>query len=98
KRAVLNVFNRYFSKEEFPGIVQKFQEGLTFEASEIRSSKSYVKESKSLDGIGHAFQKLECGKEPAAMASAVEFVLEGLHLNRKLNKSKADKSGFRYQA
>jgi magnesium chelatase subunit I len=33
-----------------------------------------------------AIDKLQVGGNPAAVASAVEFVLEGLHLNRKLNK------------
>jgi magnesium chelatase subunit I len=30
--------------------------------------------------------KLNVGGNPAAVASAIEFILEGLHLNRKLNK------------
>ena len=33
-----------------------------------------------------AVDKLGVGGNPAAVASAVEFILEGLHLNRKLNK------------
>ena len=33
---------------------------------------------------------------PAAIAAAVEFVLEGLHLNRKLNKERGEtRSTFR---
>ena len=31
-------------------------------------------------------RKLYVGKNPAVLASAVEFVLEGLHLNKRLNK------------
>jgi magnesium chelatase subunit I len=30
--------------------------------------------------------KLEARGNPATIASAVEFILEGLHLNRRLNK------------
>jgi magnesium chelatase subunit I len=33
---------------------------------------------------------LGVGGNPAAVASAVEFVLEGLHLNRRLNKAAGD--------
>jgi hypothetical protein len=35
----------------------------------------------------HAACKKLGAKDPAAVASALEFVLEGLHLSRKLNKS-----------
>ena len=31
-------------------------------------------------------QRLGCAKSPGMMASGIEFVLEGLHLNKKLNK------------
>jgi len=40
---------------------------------------------KSLDGLSAAVQKLTDDQRPEVVASAVEFVLEGLHLNRKLN-------------
>jgi magnesium chelatase subunit I len=40
-----------------------------------------------LGGAGH----------PARVAAAVEFVLEGLHLNRKLNKDRGA-GGPRYRA
>jgi magnesium chelatase subunit I len=36
----------------------------------------------------HAACKKLGAKDPAAVASALEFVLEGLHLSRKLNKDK----------
>jgi magnesium chelatase subunit I len=35
----------------------------------------------------HAASKKLGAKSPAEVASALEFVLEGLHLSRKLNKS-----------
>ena len=98
KRAVVNVFGKYFSVEDFSGLIQKFQEGLTFETSEFMPSKSYIKALKGLDDLGEAFNRLGCQKDPAVMASALEFILEGLHLNRKLNKNKKEKRGFRYQA
>jgi magnesium chelatase subunit I len=36
--------------------------------------------------LKEAVDQLGVGGNPAAVASAVEFILEGLHLNRKLNK------------
>ena len=93
KKAVVNVFNRYFSAEDFDGIVLKFQEGLTFETSDSLPSKTYSRGLKYLDGMSGVLEYLGCDKEPAVKASALEFVLEGLHLNRRLNK---EKRGGRY--
>ena len=98
KRAAANVFNRYFANEEFAEVVQKFEAGFTFETSEFKASRSFARSLKSLDGVDEAVKRLGCDKESAAAASAIEFVLEGLHLNRRLNKSKRDKSGYRYTA
>ena len=48
--------------------------------------------------MSEAIDKLGVGGNPAAVASAVEFILEGLHLNRKLNKDAAGpRSVTRYQ-
>jgi magnesium chelatase subunit I len=38
--------------------------------------------------LGEAIARLDAGESPAGIASAVEFVLEGLHLNRRLNKER----------
>jgi magnesium chelatase subunit I len=43
-----------------------------------------------------AITKLEAQGNPAAVAAAVEFVLEGLHLSRRLNKDRTT-SGLRYR-
>ena len=37
-----------------------------------------------------AIAKLSAQGNPATIASAVEFVLEGLHLNRRLNKDRSE--------
>jgi magnesium chelatase subunit I len=43
-----------------------------------------------------AVQRLEATGNPPMVASGVEFVLEGLHLNRKLNKDRtAGKTRYR---
>jgi magnesium chelatase subunit I len=48
-------------------------------------------------GFGAAMTKLGAAGHPARVAAAVEFVLEGLHLNRKLNKDRGA-GGPRYRA
>jgi magnesium chelatase subunit I len=84
--AVLSAFNRQFSVREFDRVVLAFENGLMVEASELMPSMDYVHQLSHLDGMREAVDKLSVGGNPAAVASAIEFVLEGLHLNRKLNK------------
>ena len=39
-----------------------------------------------MPGLRGALGDLDVGETPAGVASAVEFVLEGLHLSKRLNK------------
>lgn len=87
--AVLTTFNRQFSVRSFERLILAFENGLTVEASELMPAMDYVHQLSHLDGMREAVDKLGVGGNPAAVASAVEFVLEGLHLNRKLNKDAA---------
>jgi magnesium chelatase subunit I len=84
--AVLSSFNKLFSVREFDRVVLAFENGLTVEASELMPSMDYVHQLSHLDGMREGVDKLNVGGNPAAVASAIEFILEGLHLNRKLNK------------
>jgi magnesium chelatase subunit I len=55
-----------------------------------------VKQALQIPGMKGAVAKLGATGNPAAIAAAVEFVLEGLHLNRKLNKERGEtRSTFR---
>ena len=48
-----------------------------------------------LNGFGQALNKLGIAEDGPAIASAMEFILEGLHLNRRLNRDLME-GGFRY--
>jgi magnesium chelatase subunit I len=88
--AVLAVFNRTFSIREFDRLVQAFENGLAVETSDLMPSMDYVLQLSHLDGMNDIVDTLGVGGNPAGVASAVEFVLEGLHLNRRLNKATGD--------
>jgi magnesium chelatase subunit I len=49
----------------------------------------------NLDGLPAAVRRLTDDQRPEVLASAVEFVLEGLHLNRRLNCERTP-LGYRY--
>jgi len=88
--AVLNVFNRYFTVQEFDDLVHAFEDGLNVEVGDTMPSMEYMLQASSAVGLKAAVTRLGAPNNPAAIASAVEFVLEGLHLNRKLNKDRMD--------
>jgi magnesium chelatase subunit I len=88
--AVLNVFNRYFTVPEFDELVHAFEGGLNVEVGDTLPSMEYMLQASSAVGLKAAVAKLGAQNNPASIASAVEFVLEGLHLNRKLNKDRTD--------
>lgn len=95
-RAVYNVFNRTFSLAEFDSLLAAFGRGATMHVSSTQASGEYVKQALQIPGMKGAVAKLGASGNPAAVAAAVEFVLEGLHLNRKLNKERGDaRSTFR---
>jgi len=96
QRAVLNVFNRTFSLAEFESLLAAFQRGATMHVSSSLASGEYVKQALQIPGMKGAVAKLGAAGNPATVAAAVEFVLEGLHLNRKLNKERGEtRSTFR---
>jgi magnesium chelatase subunit I len=90
KTAVLNIFRRHFEVTQFAELVQRFDAGLTFEVSEWQPSIRYVAFAKEAPGLEKAVKSLGGPGKAAATASAVEFILEGLHLSKRLNKSETE--------
>jgi magnesium chelatase subunit I len=88
--AIVNTFNRYFMVQEFEEMVRAFDNGLTVETSDNLGSMDYALQAAQMAGLKDAIAKLGAGSNPATIASAVEFILEGLHLNRRLNKDRSE--------
>jgi len=88
-RAVVNVFNRHFALSELAPLVDRFDEpGLEAEVGELVPSRTHGTLIAAVPELGAAIARLDTGESPAGIASAAEFVLEGLHLNRRLNKER----------
>jgi magnesium chelatase subunit I len=95
QKAVLNVFNRAFTGSDLDDVVASFQGGMKVDVSDLMPSEAYVRQIGEARPIHAACRKLGA-KDPASVASAVEFVLEGLHLSRKLNKDvKSGQTSYR---
>ncbi len=86
--AVVAVFNRYFNLGELELIVNRFKAGQAVEVGEMTPSSEYVALANQIEGLMPAIEKVGGAGSPAETASAVEFLLEGLHLNKRLNKDK----------
>ncbi|MCH8901268.1 MAG: magnesium chelatase [Chloroflexi bacterium] len=84
--ALVAVFNRNLNVVDLEDIVTEFKAGQSVEVSDLLPSKEYVKMVKKIEGLDRAVAKLKPGENLAVIASAVEFILEGLHLNKRLNK------------
>jgi magnesium chelatase subunit I len=88
-RAVVNVFNRHFALSELLPLIERFEEeGLEAEVGELVPSSAHGELAASVPELRAANARLDAGESPAGIASATEFVLEGLHLNRRLNKER----------
>jgi magnesium chelatase subunit I len=96
QHAVANVFARYFNVAEFDEVIAAFEGGRKMEASPLTPSMDYVMSSAQSRTMKASLQKIHAQGNPAIVASGVEFILEGLHLNRKLNKDRTA-SGTRYR-
>jgi magnesium chelatase subunit I len=95
-RAVVNVFNRHFALSELMPLVERFEdEGLEAEVGELISSRIHGELADAVPELHAAISRLDAGESAAGIASAAEFVLEGLHLNRRLNKERRA-GGIRY--
>ena len=85
QRAVLNVFGRRFRTGELDEVVAAFQGGLAITVSDTMASAEYVTQIGQASALQAVVKKLGAA-DPASAASALEFILEGLHLSKKLNK------------
>ena len=85
QKAILNVFNRNFAGPELESVVKVFEGTLAIQVADDMPAAEYVRQIGELPPLRTLAQKLGA-TDPATLASAVEFVLEGLHLSKKLNK------------
>ncbi|WP_052889060.1 sigma 54-interacting transcriptional regulator [Thermogemmatispora carboxidivorans] len=84
--AVVEVFGQYFEPREFDQLLAGFERGLSVQVGDDLPAMEYVNQLSRVGGLSKAIDKLQARGHPATIASAVEFILEGLHLNRRLNK------------
>jgi magnesium chelatase subunit I len=90
--AVKNVFEAHFDVKQLRPVVEFFESGRTFVAGDRVPSAEYVKRlsevpalKKEVSAFLKRIDQAEAGD--ALTASATEFILEGLHVENRLNRS-----------
>ena len=91
RTAELEVFRRRLSGFDFTALLLRFDEGLAIDTGELTPAGDLLAAVGDLPGLAKMLERLGVEEEsPGVAASAVEFVLEGLFLSRRLNKDGAD--------
>lgn len=94
--ATKNLFEANFEVKQFRGLVEYFESGKTLVTGDRLPTSEYVKKVNELPVLKSAVSKfiekpelqaIRAKAEPALIASVAEFILEGLHVQNRLNKS-----------
>jgi magnesium chelatase subunit I len=80
------VFRSRVRAERLAELVHAFDDGRVVHTGEDVPSSEYATLVAETPGLREALGDLGVGETPAGLASAIEFVLEGLHLAKRLNK------------
>ena len=88
--AVLQVYKRRVSGDKTKELITAFESGTVVSTGEDVSSSELFGFAQQVPELQQlALSLLDGNESPASVASAVEFVLEGLHLAKRLNKDSA---------
>jgi magnesium chelatase subunit I len=90
RAAVSAVFNRNFAAGQFENLVGRFEDGEIVEVGEAVPAGTYLRTLGDTPELAGALKRLQLPDRPEVKASVIEFLLEGLHLNKRLNKDELD--------
>jgi magnesium chelatase subunit I len=103
--AVKNVFDHHLDVKDFRASVDYFESGKGVEVGDTQAAKEILDRVDRVPGLKKKAEELarkllpeltEADARDAATASAAEFILEGLHVHNKLNKTaKAGGTSYR---
>jgi magnesium chelatase subunit I len=88
--AISAVFGRHFAASQFEALIQRFEDGTMIEVGESMPAAGYLKSLGESPELDTAVRRLGLPDKPEVRASVLEFVLEGLHLNKRLNKDEME--------
>jgi magnesium chelatase subunit I len=93
RRAVAQTFRAHLAGLDLSGLQAKFDGGETVMAGEEVPAADLLRQLGTVPGLSALMERLgipDGAESPGLAAAAVEFAMEGLHLNRRLAKDEAD--------
>ena len=98
RSAVLAVWKERVPPAKLRGVITEFEAGGTFEVGDDLPDSSYTKQLAGLPELRAVAVDIAEQESAAHVASAAEFVLEGLHLSKRLNKDTGRRAASTYRA
>jgi magnesium chelatase subunit I len=87
RRATADTFRSQLAGVDLTGLQGRFEEGATVETGDLVPAAALLERLGRVPGLAGLLARLGIEEEsPGLAASALEFALEGLHLNRRLAK------------
>ncbi len=87
--AVKATFDEHITLSDLQPVIDYMGEGWGVAVSDSMPSSEYTEGVASITGLHAVIDTLGRFESPGLMASAAEFVFEGLHLNKKVNRERA---------
>jgi len=87
RRATADAFRALLAGSDLSGLQGRFDQGATVETGDLVPAAELLMRLGTIPGLSDLLKRLGIDQEsPGLAAAAVEFALEGLHLNRRLAK------------
>jgi magnesium chelatase subunit I len=92
RRAIAETFRARLGGADLSGLLAKFEDGGSIESGELVSASELLRRTGEVPGLAKIMARLDMeGRESfGEAAAAIEFVLEGLYLIRRLSKDSSD--------
>ena len=87
RKATADTFRARLAGIDLSALQARFDEGIVVETGDLVPASAILSALGPVPGLSQLLQRLDMGDDsPALAAAALEFALEGLHLNRRLAK------------
>ena len=86
--------DRLLVLEGMAPVLESFENGWKVEVGTGMPSEEYLVGLDEITGLREAAARLAGGDSPARLASAIEFILDGLHLANRLNKVASERGAL----
>jgi magnesium chelatase subunit I len=89
RAAVANVFNAYLDAGDLRAVIEWFEMGGTLQVTDITGADELLAQAETVQGLRTAAERagVMTHASAPALASAIDFVLEGLHAQKKISRN-----------